>query len=223
MLDELCRSFPVAQVVPDALVALGAVQESSRRLPEAAHTYKRLLNLAPDDSGRALAIWRMAHVYEERKLLVAARDSYLDLQARFPDIHLNGSRDQPTFADLVGVELARPTYSHLIADRPVPSTPVPLVRRWQWLAPSSQSIRVIYADGVAPSSDAGRLFVVDKTALRLVDQLTGAVLDFRARAAAPMGWVSSRQIDRSDPSSNCCPRAGPGIRAMALWPISQRK
>jgi cellulose synthase operon protein C len=188
VLDELCRSFPVAQVVPDALVVLGSLQESARRLPEAAHTYKRLLNLAPDDSRRALAIWRMAHVYEERKLLVAARDSYLDLQARFPDVHLNGSRDQPTLAELVGVELARPTYAHLIADRPVPSTPVPLVRRWQWLAPSSQAIRVIYADGVAPSLDAGRLFVVDKTALRLVDQLTGAVRWTSELAQTPL-WV----------------------------------
>src|SRR6202041_2012887 len=99
----------------------------------------------------------------------------LDLQARFPDIHLNGARDQATFGELVGIELARPAYAQLIADRPVPPTPVPLVRRWQWQAPSSQATRVIYADGVDPSLDAGRLFMVDKTALRLVDPATGAV------------------------------------------------
>ncbi|HEX3450426.1 MAG TPA: PQQ-binding-like beta-propeller repeat protein, partial [Isosphaeraceae bacterium] len=196
VLDELCRSFPVARVVPDALVVLGSLQESSRRLPEAAHTYKRLLSLAPDDDRRALAIWRLAHVYEERKLLVAARDSYLDLQARFPDIHLNGARDQATYAELVAAELARPAYAQLIADRPVPPTPVPLVRRWQWQAPSSQAIRVIYADGVAPSLDAGRLFVVDKTALRLVDPATGAVrwTSELAQTAVWVGYLADKLI-----------------------------
>ncbi len=49
VLDEVCRAFPVARVVPDALLALGSLYESSRRLTEAAHTYKRLLLVAPDD------------------------------------------------------------------------------------------------------------------------------------------------------------------------------
>ena len=43
VLDEVCRGFPVARVVPDALLALGSLHESSRRLAEAAHAYKRLL------------------------------------------------------------------------------------------------------------------------------------------------------------------------------------
>ena len=108
VLDEVCRQLPVAQVVPDALVELGSLHESSRRLAEAAHTYKRLLDLAPDDNLRAQAIWRLAHVYETRKLFVSARDSYLDLQARFPDIHLNGDRDQATFAELVAASWLGP-------------------------------------------------------------------------------------------------------------------
>ena len=50
MLREVCRDYPVAIVVPDALEELGALYESSGRLAEAAHTYKRLLTLADDDA-----------------------------------------------------------------------------------------------------------------------------------------------------------------------------
>ncbi len=118
LLDEVCRTFPVARVVPDALLALGSLHESSRRWTEAAHTYKRLLLIAPDDDRRAQAIWRLAHVYEARKLFVSARDSYLELQARFPNIQLEGAGGQGTVAELVAAELARPAYAQLIADRP---------------------------------------------------------------------------------------------------------
>ena len=76
----------MARVVPDALVALGSLHESARRWTDAAHAYKRLLVIAPDDDRRAQAIWRLAHVYETRKLFVSARDSYLELQARFPQV-----------------------------------------------------------------------------------------------------------------------------------------
>ena len=127
LLDEVCRSFPVARVVPDALLALGSLHESARRWTEAAHAYKRLLLIAPDDDRRAQAIWRLAHVYEARKLFLSARDSYLDLQARFPDVTLKGPGAQGTVAELVAAELARPAYAQLVADRPLPPTPVPLV------------------------------------------------------------------------------------------------
>ena len=97
--------------MPDALLELGSLYESSRRLAEAAHAYKRLLIAAPDDDGRALAIWRLAHVYEARKLFVAARDSYLDLQARFPKVHLREADREATVAELVAAELAAPVRS----------------------------------------------------------------------------------------------------------------
>ena len=188
MLDEVCRAFPVARVVPDALLALGSLHESSRRWTEAAHTYKRLLLIAPDDNFRAQAIWRLAHVYETRKLFLSSRDGYLELQARFPNIKLQEPGAQGTVADLVAAELARPLYAQLIADRPVPSTPVPLVRRWHWPAPSVEPLRVISADGVAPSLDAGRLFLVEKTGLRLLDPSSG-LPRWACELGAPAVWA----------------------------------
>ena len=88
VLLEVCRDYPVARVVPDAMEELGSVYEASGRLADAAHAYKRLLVLAGDDVRRARAIWSMARVYDARKLYVAARDAYLDLLARFPKVQL---------------------------------------------------------------------------------------------------------------------------------------
>ena len=50
-----------------------------------------------------------AHVSTEaRKLFVAARDSYLDLQARFPKaMHLREGDREGTVAELVAAELTR--------------------------------------------------------------------------------------------------------------------
>ncbi len=173
ILDQVCRAFPVARVVPDALLALGSLQESSRHFTDAAHSYKRLLLSAPDDDYRAQALWRLARVYEARKLFLSARDGYLDLLARFPNVELKEDGTRGTVAERVAAELARAPYAQLLADRPDPATPIPLVRRWQRPAPASQSIRVLSAEGVAPSLDAGRLFLVEKNAIRMLDPSTG--------------------------------------------------
>ena len=108
-------------------------------------------------------------------------------------IKLKEPGGEGTVAELVAAELARPLYAQLIADRPVPSTPVPLVRRWHWQAPSGQPLKVISADGVAPSLDAGRLFLVEKTGLRLLDPSSG-LPRWSCELGAPgrLGWLPVR-------------------------------
>jgi cellulose synthase operon protein C len=187
-LDELCRTFPVAAVVPDALAELGAIFESTGRLSEAAHAYKRLLLVAASDERRALALWRLAHVYEARKLFLAARDSYLDLQARFSSVRLAGLDRTATVAELVAAELARAPYASLVADRPQPPTPVPMFRRWHLPAPAAQPVQVLVAQGVTPSIDAGRMLLVEKQTLRLLDPSTGGVR-WSTELAAPAVWA----------------------------------
>jgi outer membrane protein assembly factor BamB/tetratricopeptide (TPR) repeat protein len=188
LLDEVCRSFPVAQIIPDALLALGSVYESTRRLADATHAYKRLLQMARDDDLRAIAIWRLAHVYEARKLFLSARDSYLDLLARFPHVPLKGSDLSGTVAERVTAELARAPFAQFVGDRPVPGTPIPLARRWHWPGPSGEATRVITAVGVAPSLDAGRLFVVEKTGLRMIDPASG-LPRWSADLGGPAVWA----------------------------------
>ena len=217
LLDEVCRSFPVARVVPDALAGAGVAPRIVTALDRGRPHLQTAALIAPDDDRRAQAIWRLAHVYEARKLFVSARDSYLELQARFPNVDLKEPGGERTVAELVAAELARPAYAQLIADRPLPPTPVPLVRRWHWQAPSGQPIRVIDAEGVAPSLDAGRLFVVEKTGLRLLDPSTGLPRwSSELGAAGRLGRVSVRQADRGDPSPDRRARARAGDRAMAI-------
>jgi cellulose synthase operon protein C len=187
-LDEVVRLYPAAQIVPDALLELGLLYESTQRLSEAAHAYKRLLLLATDDERRARAIWRLARVYKARRLYVSARDSYLDLQARYPKIQLKDGDRQGTVAELVSAELARPWYAQSVGDRPAPPTPLPLVRRWHWQAPAKQTIRAISAEGVAPSLDAGRIFLTDRGVLRFLDPATGSTR-WSSDLGAPAVWA----------------------------------
>ncbi len=45
LLEEVSRAYPVAEVVPQALLELGQVHQSAGRPAQAAHAYKRLLTL----------------------------------------------------------------------------------------------------------------------------------------------------------------------------------
>ncbi len=175
LLDLVCRAYPEALVVPDALLELGALEQKANRLTEATHAYKRMLMTHSDDQHRALATWHLAHIYEERKLFLAARDSLVELQTRFPAIRLKlENRETAAVADLVGAELARPRFTQLVAELEVPAVTLPLVRRWHLQAPEGQSIRLISALGVAPSSESGRVFLVEKGSLRFLDPSTGS-------------------------------------------------
>ncbi len=188
VLDELCRAFPEARVIPDALFELGRVHEQAGRLVDASNAYKRLQVLSIDDGRRAAALWRLAHVYEARHLSLSARDTFLELKARFPKPVLEDHDRSATVAVLVDEELARPLYASIVADRPQPPTPLPLLRRWHWQPPASQPIRLLCAVGVPPSLDAGRVFIVEKTGLRLMDPATGAPR-WSSDLGAPAIWA----------------------------------
>src|SRR4029077_19756034 len=115
VLDLVCRAYPVALVVPDALLALGGLYEGERRLSDASNTYKRLQSIAQDDDRGVQALWRLAQVYEARQLLVSARDSYLELLARFPKKSLDEDGRRGTVLELAGAQLARPLYASIVA------------------------------------------------------------------------------------------------------------
>jgi outer membrane protein assembly factor BamB len=183
VLAEVCRDFPLARVVPEALFELGMLSESTGRLAEASQAYKRLQTLAPDDQRRALAIWSLARVYDARKLYVSARDAYLDLLARYPNLQLLPVDPSATVAELVKARLSREPYIHLVADRPQPPIPQPLVRRWQWQAPDNRPIRAIGADGAVPTLDASHVVLGQRDHLRLLDPSDG-----RTRWSSPLGF-----------------------------------
>jgi cellulose synthase operon protein C len=171
VLAEVGRDYPVASVVPDALLELGSLHESSGHLAEAAHAYKRLLAEAPDDRRRAMAIWAMARVYDARKLHVAARDAYLELAARYPKVRLESGG--PTVAEAVARKLAGEPYVRLVAERHQPSVAPPMFRRWHWAAPDARGVRALSTEGVAPSLEASRIVLGYRDRLRLLDASDG--------------------------------------------------
>jgi outer membrane protein assembly factor BamB len=172
-LDLVCRAYPEAQVVPDALLALGGLYEAGRRLSEASNTYKRLQSLAQDDDHRVQALWRLAHIYETRQLLVSARDCYVELLERYPTKDIEEPGRRGTVLELAGSELSRPVFASIVAERALARAPVPLFRRWQWQGREGEPLKPMAAAGVAPSLDCGRVFLVEKTGMRLLDPLTG--------------------------------------------------
>ncbi|MGO9915177.1 MAG: PQQ-binding-like beta-propeller repeat protein [Isosphaeraceae bacterium] len=188
-LDELCRRYPVAAIVPDALSELGAIYQASGRMIEATQAYKRLLSLAGDSESRARAGWRLARAYESRKLYLSARDTYLDLLARYPHERVPDTDSGQTVADLVTAELTRSPYSLLEGDRAQPVIPVPLFRRWHWQPPPNQEMRALSALGMAPSLDAGRLLIVEREGLRFLDPRTGSPRWF-SELGAPILWAA---------------------------------
>jgi cellulose synthase operon protein C len=188
VLDHVCRAYPEAGVIPDALFELGVLYERAGRLADASHTYKRLQSIATDDDRRVLALWRLAHVYEARQLLISARDAYLELLARFPTKPLAQDGRRGKAGELAAAELARPLYASIVADRPEPPTPLPLFRRWHWQPRSNQPVRTLTACGVVPSLDSGRLFLIENNGLRLLDPLSGAPR-WASDLGAPAVWA----------------------------------
>jgi outer membrane protein assembly factor BamB/tetratricopeptide (TPR) repeat protein len=188
VLVEVCRDYPLARVVPDALLALGALYEESGRRAEAAYTYKRLEALAPDDEYRAIALWSTARVHAARRLFVPARDAYLELLARYPKIELRRGQARGRIRDLASAELARPPYAALIADRRQPPIPEPMARRWHWQSADLRPVRTIGTAGIAPTIDASRVVLGQRDQVRLLDPTDGATR-WAAGLGSPAIWA----------------------------------
>ena len=187
ILQDVCRNYPVANVVTDASEELGMVYEASGHFAEAAHAYKRLLALANDEPRRARAIWSLARVYDSRKLYVAARDAYLDLLSRYPKVQLEPGTG-PTVAERVADKLSRPPYSGLIAARPQPPIPLPMVRLWHSEEPGDRAVRALSIEGEVPSLEAGRILLRRRQTIRLLNSTDGTTR-WSADLEEPTVWA----------------------------------
>lgn len=173
LLADVGRSYPAARAMPEALLALGGLFARLSQHQEAARAYKRLLVADAPDESRARAAWGLARSYEAQRLWAPARDAYLRAASRFGDLAIDaGAGGKGRLADLVAARLAAAPFDRMAGDAAEPTLPLPLGRRWgrQWPA----SIRPLAADGVPPSPDQGRIFLVEGNTLRAVDPTTGA-------------------------------------------------
>lgn len=169
-LGEVVRSFPAAQVVPEALLAMAAALEAEDRPADAAAAYKRLLALGtPDDEARATALWRLASAYEARGFLAPARDALLRLQSRFAGVRIapKAGSDAVDAAGLASAELAKGPLAALAAEGPRPAAPSPLARRWRWRGDGDAS--PLAAAGIPPAADSARSFLAGSTSLTALD------------------------------------------------------
>ena len=194
LLEDVGRSYPVARVVPGAWLALGEIYEESGRPGDSAKAYKRLLAGAPDDSTRARALWGLARAYESQKLWVLARDAYLQAQKRFGEERVDRPGGPRPLGELVADRLRREPFDRMVGDRAEPSVPVPLRRRWD--RQFAATVRPLGADGVPPSAEAGRVFLVQGREIRPVDPASGESAWSRDLEGEPVwiGYLADRII-----------------------------
>ncbi len=194
LLEDIGRSYPVALVVPEAWRTLGELYEETHRPGDAARAYKKLLARAADDSTRAQALLGLARAYEAQKLWVLARDAYLQASKRFGKVSYIGPEGERTIDLVVSDRLARDPFDRMLGDRGEPSVPVPLRRRWD--RSFSEAARPLGADGVPPSAEAGRVFLVQGREIRPVDPATGESAWSRDLEGDPVwvGYLADRII-----------------------------
>ncbi len=187
-LEEVGRSYPVAEAVPSALLELGRLNDAKKRPSEASRAYKRLLAVAPNDALRARALVGLARAFEAQKLWVPARDAYTQALTRFPDVNLEseGAGKEIRLGVLVSRRLEQPPFDRMTADRAEPSLPVPLRRRWQ--RSLGETVLPIAADGVPPSPESGRIFLARGSEIRPVGSESGSSLWSADLGGTPL-WI----------------------------------
>lgn len=193
LLEDLPRHYPAARVVPEALLALGALLDRLDRPAEAARAYKRLLAAAPDDPARARALWGLAGAFEAQKLWGPAREAYLQASACAPDLRVGAAGDPP-LAGLVAGRLARAPYDRAASGPGDPGAGVPFRRRWERHWPAAS--KLIVADGAPPSAESARLFLAQGGAIRPLDPASGESPWARALGGEPtwVGYLADRVV-----------------------------
>ena len=187
-LEEIGRSYPVAEVVPESLLALGRLSESRKKPADAARAYKRLLSAATDDGLRARALLGLAQAYNDQKLYVPARDAYVEALGRYPgqEVEVEDLGTTLRVAAIAARKLEEPPFNRMLGDRAEPRLPVPMVRTWR--KSFNESVRPIAADGVPPWPEASRVFLARDHRLRPV-VLSGSDSPWEVDLGAPVVWV----------------------------------
>lgn len=169
-LEELSRSYPVAEIVPEALLIAGQLHEAAGHSGQAAAVLKRLILLsATPEETRACALWRLARLYQSQGYLLSARDAYLQIMARHPRIRLPELGSEMPLGDRVRAELSSGPLAAITSDRPRPAIPLPLARRWHYQVDKGRGVRVLGASGMPPSLTSSRAYLVEGTSFSPLD------------------------------------------------------
>ncbi|CAN5761952.1 PQQ-binding-like beta-propeller repeat protein [soil metagenome] len=202
LLGEVERLYPLAAVVPEALLSLGRFLERQDRPAEAGRAYKRLLARADDDQYRALGLLGLARTYETQRLWVPARDTYERLAARYSLLDLEDEHEilDGTLRDHIASRLAQGPLGRIGEGRTGALLSPPLTRGWElrW----SGVARPLLAEGVPPSPESSRIFLAEGSELRSIDTEAGAIFWATDLGGAPVwvGYLADRVVAATEQS-----------------------
>ena len=227
-LEAISASYPVARVLPDALLALGSLQESLDRPADAAKAYKRMASLANvTEVQKARALCGLARCLETQKLWGPARDTYERALARYPDVKLEELGAGATVSSFVSGQLAKDPLAKLAGGTDQARLPMPLSRRWERALASH--VLPMTAEGTPPSANSSRVFLAERTTIRPLDPRTGGSAWTFDLKSEPLwiGYLADRALvafDHSPGRRSAWRKAtSPGSsradspRARALW------
>ena len=173
LLEDLARHYPAARVLPDALQNLGVMYAKLNRPGDAARTFKLLLAGSIDPATRSRAWWGLGQAFEAQKLLVPAREAYLQAVAQGSDIKIDiDGKAGISLAAVVATHLDSPPFDRMSDHSSEPKVAIPLRRQWDrhW----SGVARLVVADGTPPSAESARVFLTQAGVIRPIDPVSGA-------------------------------------------------
>ncbi len=201
LLQEIERSYPLAEALPEALLAQGRLFESQDQPVQAGRAYKRLVTHTNEaDRYRLLGLLGMARVYEAQGLWVSARETYDRLLAHYSDWTLEEEEIEGPLDDFVQERLSQKPLALLIQRQGQSTVTPPLIENWvlRW----SGKAQPLPAEGIPPSLEAGRIFLAEGKELRCVDPEAGAIAWTTDLGNAPIwvGYLSDRVVAATDRS-----------------------
>jgi cellulose synthase operon protein C len=187
LIESIGATYPVARIVPEAYLTLGALHESLERPVEAARAYKQLVVLASaSDSQRARALCGLARAFEAQRLWGPARESYERALSKYPDVKLVELGADATVASYVAGQLAKEPLARLAGGAGEPRIPLPLSRRWERTLPNH--VVPMRAEGSPPTPESGRVFLAERNTIRPLDPRSGGS-SWRFDLQAEPVWV----------------------------------
>ncbi|MFO0960736.1 MAG: PQQ-binding-like beta-propeller repeat protein [Isosphaeraceae bacterium] len=185
-LEEIGRTYPAADCLPEAWLRLGRLRMGRDQLDEAARAYRRLLaESGASDAERATALLELGRCHERRKLWASARDVYSQA-ALFDGVSVPAVGLGRTAGDVARESLANPSIDRLGPAQGELSPPLPLARRWAKALEGPH--RLLTAAGDPPNGEIGRIFLVRGQQLRPVNPITGE-LPWAAELVSDPAWI----------------------------------
>ncbi len=212
-----CRDYPVAVVVPDALLELGALL---RILGAARRGGPRLQAAARRGARRAGA--GRGHLVDGaglRRAQAAMSRPGTPISSWLRGIPGCGwSRQVPTVAEAVAAKLAGEPYARLLADRPpARRSPRRCSAGGTGRPADARSVRALSAEGVVPSLEASRIVLGCRDTLRLLDAVRRRLaMVGGAGLGRRVGGLPGRQAHRGRPAPGRGPGPGHGVRPVAI-------